>query len=215
MSPLQTYPADPPSTGWLPRASRLSVVLKQIESADIRIAVLKRLSERMDDPGYPGLIKLLMIVAESDDRDARRRLADTLGIALQRLDLPTGELTAWGSGSNWNDLAIEPGNRLNIQALSSTPVRRFGPIEYLVVWYCQKTQRPYLSQTAYLTAVRRLVELINHSEAARRLYPAKILSDLDHGREGNYSRRSRASLAGLARAWEEGRSPGEVAEAGL
>jgi len=215
MTPLQSHPTDPAPKGWLPRASRLSAILKQVDSADVRIAVLKRLSERMDDPGYPGLIKLLMIVAESDDHVARQRLADTLGVALQRLDLPTGELTAWGSGSNWNDLAIESGHRLNIQALSSTPVRRFGPIEYLVVWYCQKTQRPYLSQTAYLTAVSRLVELVNHSDAARRLYPAKILSDLDHGREGNYSRRSRASLAGLARAWEHGRSPLEVAEAGL
>lgn len=215
MNPLQAAPSDPVPTGWLTRASRLAAVLKQVESVDVRVAVLKRLSDRMDDPGYPGLLKLLMIIAECDDREARRRLADTLGFALQRLDLPTGELTAWGSGASWSDLAIEAGHRLNIQALSSTPVRRFGPIEYLVVWYCQKTQRPYLSQAAYLTTVRRLVELIDHSETARRLYPAKILSDLEHGQEGNYSRRSRQSLGCLARAWREGRSPGEVAEAGL
>lgn len=215
MTPSNANPLPDPANTWLTRAARLAAVLKEVASVDVRLAVLKRLSDRMDDPGYPGLLKLLMTVAESDDLAARQSLAETLAIALQRLDPPTGELTAWGSGSSWNDIAIQPGHWLDIQTLSNTPVRRFGPIEYLVVWYSQKTQRPYLSQEAYLVSVERLVELINHSPLGKQLYPAKILSDLEHGQEGNYSRRSRTSLTQLARSWQAGEPPRQVALASL
>lgn len=205
----QQSPSD--TSHWLCKASHLAAVLKEVGSLDVRLAVLKRLGERMSEPGYPGLLKLLMILAESEDREARQRLAETIGCALQRLDLPTGELTAWGSGAGWQDLTIKPGQLFGLQALSTAPVRRFGPIEYLVVWYCQKTQRPYLSDEAYVKAVSQLVDLVNQCDLARQLYPAKILADLEHGQEGNYSRRSRDSLTRLVSRWQAGASPYQVA----
>ncbi len=215
MTSHHAAPVADPYQVWLNRASRLAAVLKEVRSIDVRIAVLKRLSDRMDDPGYPGLLKLLITISESNDQTARQSLADTLAVALQRLDPPAGELTAWGGGSSWNDLAIQPGHWFDIQTLANTPVRRFGPIEYLVVWYSQKTQRPYLSEEAYLNSVQQLIELINLSDLGRQLYPAKILSDLEHGQEGNYSRRSRSSLTQLARCWQAGESPKHIAIASL
>ena len=216
-----TSPLPPPlsldTSHWLTKASHLARVLKEVDSADVRLAVLKRLGDRMNEPGYPGLLKLMMILAESEDWTARQRLAETIGTALQRLDLPTGELTAWGSGTGWHDLTIQPGQWLDVQALSASaaPVRRFGPIEYLVVWYCQKTQRPYLSDEAYLKAVSQLIDLFNQSYISRQLYPAKILVDLEHGQEGNYSRRSRASLTRLATRWQAGDTPYQVAASSI
>lgn len=200
---------------WFNKTARFAFVLSQVQSAEIRLGVLKRLCEKVDEPGFPGLLKLMMTIAESDHQTAKQALAETIALALQRLDLPHGELTAWGTGTDWNDIATKPADWLHIQRLSRAPIRKFGPIEYLAVWYCQKTQRPYLSQEAYIKAIQQLVHLVNCNELASRLYPAKILSDLDHGQEGNFSRRSRECLGRLAHNWLEGKPPQQVALSSL
>ena len=42
-------------------------------------------------------LRLLGVVAESDDVRAKRLLADTLATALRRMDLPGGALSSWGA----------------------------------------------------------------------------------------------------------------------
>ena len=205
MRPFDPPPLDSLSQKWFDRAGRLAAVMETINSPDVRLAVLKKLCDRVEEPGFPGIIKIMMTIAESNNAMAKRNLAQVIGLALQRFDMPSGELTAWGAGWDQSDQWVQ------MQRQSSTPIRRFGPIEYLTVWYCQKTQRPYLSDDAYQMAIARLIELINLDDQARVLYPQKILSDLAHQQEGNFSKRSRQNLRRLAEAWQGNLTPDQIA----
>ena len=92
------------------------------------------------------------------------------------------------------------------------PRRQLDPLAYLTVWFCQRTHRPYLSESAYRTCVERLVDLFNSSGAARRLYPMKIEADLS-GIEGAFTRQTRQRLAALADSWKRGLGTVQVASA--
>lgn len=182
-------------------AARLLVVIK-CTSDPLRLSVLKQIGGAGSEIGYPRFLKLLLIVAESDDAVGKRAVADSLAQGLRCADLPTGEMTAWGAGQVWQSGQIT--ENLSARALYAVPTRRFGPIEYLTVWFCQKTQHPYLSSEAYEYALAGLLELISINAEARELYPRKILDDLALAAEGAYTRSTRMRLQTLAHAWMNG-----------
>ena len=207
---------------WYRAAARLAQSLDSTEDGTLRLALLKRLAKRFGELGYPGFLKLLLIVAESDDRYARQRLADTLVLGLSRADMPTGELTSWGGSSAWPALQSTPQSttqsmeaHLLSSALSDSraPRRQLGPIEYLTVWYCQRTQRPYLTETTFRDSLAKLVGLLDLNPKARELYPLRIESDIVNGREGSYARQTRERLLALANAWKAGSSVEQIAAA--
>ena len=74
-------------------AGRLVAALGAHDDPEYRLAVLKRLSRRLGEDQYPMFLRLLGVVAESDDREAKRLLADTVATALRRADLPGGALS--------------------------------------------------------------------------------------------------------------------------
>src|SRR5690606_2970229 len=133
--------------------------------------------------------------------------------------LPGGALSSWGATRMPLPQAGAPEavdvNTLSGQFFGATPKRLLGPLEYLTVWHLQRTQRTVLGADSYRAAVARLVELFNHSEQARRLYPQKLAADAVNELEGAYTRVTRESLAALARAWEAGDAPERVAQAAL
>ncbi|MDT0498227.1 hypothetical protein RM530_12745 [Algiphilus sp. W345] len=201
---------------WREAAARLAEGLHQSPDDETRLAVLKRVCRRFGYLGYPGFLKLMLIVADSDNTPAKRDLAAALALALKRHDLPTGQLTSWGTTDLWkasgdNTRAISA-SVLNGQHLGVAPRRSFGPLEYLTVWYCQRTQRPYLSDSGYHDAVVKLVGLLNNSDDARGLYPIKIETDLATEPEGAYTRQTRSRLGTLASAWKRGDGPLQVAD---
>ena len=70
-----------------------------------------------------------------------------------------------------------------------------------------------LGADSYRDTLTRLIELFNHSDEARLLYPQKLAADAVNELEGAYTRVTRDSLAAIAAAWRAGKSPEQVAQA--
>jgi len=182
---------------------------------EYRLAVLKRLVRRLGEDRYPVFLRLLGVVAESDDARAQRLLADTIGTALRRMDLPGGALSSWGATQLPDSGAPLSASALSGQFFGGTPRRLLGPVEYLTVWHLQRTQRTALSAETFRTSLSRMIALLNQSEDARALYPQKLAVDAQNELEGAYTRATRERLAAIASAWKAGRSPDEIAQAAL
>jgi hypothetical protein len=195
-------------------AGRLVASLAAHDDDEYRLTVLRRLARRLGDDGYPLFLRLLTVVAESDDTDAKRLLADTFGAALRRMDMPGGALSSWGA------TRLPQSGTLDAAALSggffgASPRRLLGPVEYLTVWHLQRTQRIVLGADSYRDTLAKLVALFNHGDEARALYPQKLAADAANQLEGAYTRVTRDSLAAIAAAWKAGESPERVAQAAV
>jgi hypothetical protein len=205
---IESHLAQP----WRESAARLGEFLELTADEERCLAVLKLLCRRFGDHGYPGFLKLLLIVGESGSGVGKQRLSEAIALGLRRGDVPSGVLTSWGATRFWTahqplHSGMLPGNSMGI-----APRRQLDPLAYLTVWFCQRTHRPYLSEPTYRTCVARLVELFNSSSAARQLYPLKIEADLS-GIEGAFTRQTRQRLAALADSWKRGLPKDQVADA--
>lgn len=210
MDPTQTSPQSLRTA-----AARLVSALSSHADPEYRLAVLKRLVRRLGDDNYPLFLRVLGVIADSDDQRAHRVLAETFGTALRRMDLPGGALSSWGAtGLPQSDIPLAA-STFSGQFFGATPQRMLGPIEYLTVWHLQRTQRQVLGEEAFVASLARMVALMNHSEDARTLYPQKLAADAQSEMEGAYTRTTRDRLAAIAAAWKAGRSPEEVAAAAL
>lgn len=196
-------------------ADRLVSTLAAHADPEYRLTVLKRLVRRLGEEKYPVFLRLLGVVAESDDTRAQRLLADTIGTALRRMDLPGGALSSWGATRLPDSAAPVSASAFSGQFFGGTPRRMLGPVEYLTVWHLQRTQRTALSADTFRTSLSRLIALLNQSEDARMLYPQKLAVDAQNELEGAYTRATRERLAAIAVAWKAGRSPDEIAQAAL
>ena len=199
----------------LAASARLAAALSTPADEETRLALLKRVARRLErSDGYPMFLKLLKTVAESNDAQAKRAIAETLAAALRRDDLPGGQLTSWG-GSRLLPAVRDEGGVLAGRLLGSTPHKTFGPIEYLTAWLCQGTQRTRLGETAYAEALTSLIELVNCSNDARTRYPAKLEAESRNEIEGAYTQATRQCLADIAVRWRGGEPPSAIASAAL
>ena len=196
-------------------ADRLVSALAAHSDPEYRLTVLKRLVRRLGEERYPLFLRILGVVAESDDERAQRLLAETFGTALRRMDLPGGALSSWGATRLPDQAAPVAASAFSGQFFGATPRRLLGPVEYLTVWHLQRTQRTALSADTFRASLARMIALLNRSEDARALYPQKLAADAQNELEGAYTRATRDRLAAIAVAWRAGRSPEEVAEAAL
>ena len=196
-------------------ADRLVSALAAHSDPEYRLSVLKRLVRRLGEDRYPLFLRVLGVVAESDDERAQRLLADTFGTALRRMDMPGGALSSWGATRLPESTGPLDASALSGQFFGATPRRLLGPVEYLTVWHLQRTQRGALGANAFRNSLARMIALLNRSEEARTLYPQKLAADAQNELEGAYTRATRDRLAAIASAWKAGRSPEEVAQAAL
>lgn len=196
-------------------ADRLVSALAAHSDPEYRLTVLKRLVRRLGEDRYPLFLRVLGVVAESDDERAQRLLADTFGTALRRMDMPGGALSSWGATRLPENTGPLDASALSGQFFGATPRRLLGPVEYLTVWHLQRTQRGALGASAFRNSLARMIALLNRSEEARTLYPQKLAADAQNELEGAYTRATRDRLAAIASAWKAGRSPDEVAQAAL
>lgn len=180
---------------------------------ELRLALAKRIVRQLGDEAYPVFLKMLLIVAESEDPDAKQCVADLLAAAAQRMDLPSGQLSAWGSSSrNAGEDAIA------VSATSGSMNRRrlLGPIEYLTVWYCQQTQRPMLDRNLYADSLRKLLALFELSPPLRAFYASKLDAEVGIELEGTYTCDTRRILGRIAECWQRPDStPEEVVQAAI
>lgn len=197
---------------WRESAARLIQMLESADDPELSLAVLKQLTRRLGDHGFPGFLKLLLIVAESGNELARRRLAAAVALGLRRGDAPSGVLTSWGATRFWSDQQPLHAGMLPGNLLSAPPRRQLDPIEYLTVWFSQRTHRPYLSEAAYHECLIRMLALFDSSPLARHWYPLKIEADLA-GIEGAFTRQTRQRLATLIETWKQGQPVAIIAAA--
>ncbi|MCD9029097.1 hypothetical protein LDO26_12895 [Luteimonas sp. BDR2-5] len=196
-------------------ADRMVSALAAHSDPEYRLTVLKRLVRRLGEERYPVFLRLLGVVAESDDAHAQRLLAETFGTALRRMDLPGGALSSWGATRLPDSTGPVDVSAFSGQFFGGTPRRMLGPVEYLTVWHLQRTQRTALSADTFRTSLARMIALLNRSEDARTLYPQKLAADAQNELEGAYTRATRERLAAIAAAWKAGRTPDEIAQAAL
>lgn len=209
---MSTSADDPLIAPWRESAARLVQMLESPTEAEACLAVLKQLTRRFGDHGFPGFLKLLLTVAESSNEAARRKLADAVALGLRRGDAPSGVLTSWGATRFWSDQQPLHARMLPGNLLSAPPRRQLDPIEYLTVWFSQRTHRPYLSEATYHECLIRLLALFNGSPQAREWYPLKIEADLA-GIEGAFTRQTRQRLSLLVDAWKQGQPVDVIAAA--
>lgn len=189
---------------------RMIGALQQESSPELRLALAKRILRQLGDEAYPVFLKLLMIVAESEDDAAKQLIADLLAAAAQRMDLPSGQLSAWGgSRAGTADEAAPASGAMSRRRL-------LGPIEYLTVWYCQQTQRPMLEEALYADAIRKLVTLFDLNPQLRELYTSKLAAEAGNELEGTYTCETRQVLSRLAERWKKpGATPDDVVQAAI
>jgi hypothetical protein len=197
---------------WRESAARLTQLLERGADDELCLAVLKQLNRRFGEQGYPGFLKLLLIVAESGHGAAQQRLANCMALGLRRGDAPSGVLTSWGATRFWSTqtplrAGMLPGNIVGV-----APRRQLDPVEYLTVWFSQRTHRPYLGELTYRESLTRLLGLFDTSTVARLWYPLKIEADLA-GIEGAFTRQTRKRLAVIAAGWKQGQPAGLIAAA--
>jgi hypothetical protein len=182
---------------------RLVAALQREVSVELRLALAKRVVRQLGDEAYPVFLKMLLIVAESEDAGAKQCVADLLAAAAQRMDLPSGPLSGWGSSlRSAADDAPSPAGSMNRRRL-------LGPIEYLTVWYCQQTQRPMLDQALYADAMRKLLALFELNPQLRAFYASKLSAEVGTELEGTYTCDTRDILGRLAQRWQQADSTPE------
>ncbi|GLQ87853.1 hypothetical protein [Dyella flagellata] len=190
---------------------RLVGALQQESSMELRLTLAKRIVRQLGDEAYPLFLKMLLIIAESEDAAAKQCVADLLAAAAQRMDLPAGQLSAWGGSCR---SAAEDANCYSQGSMNRR--RLLGPIEYLTVWYCQQTQRPMLELALYADAMRKLLALFELNPQLRMVYASKLGADVGTELEGTYTRDTRDILGRLAQRWQQADStPEDVVQAAI
>ncbi len=192
---------------------RMVDALRQEPSDEWRLALARRLVRQLGDEAYPVFLKMLLVLAESEDEPAKQMVADLLAAAAQRMDLPSGQLSAWGGSTSHAGEESAPPYGASMQRARR---RLLDPIEYLTAWYCQQTQRPMLDQALYADALHKLIDLFGRNAQLRRVYADKLEADAGNELEGTFTCESRRILIRLAQSWKQaGHTTEQVVKAAL
>jgi hypothetical protein len=81
------------SLPWQQAAQRLIAFLETTDDTQRALAVLNLLCRRFGDHGYPGFLKLLLIIGNSAATLAKQRLSDAIALGLQRGNVLLSEST--------------------------------------------------------------------------------------------------------------------------
>lgn len=195
-------------------SSRLLAALSACgDSGEAGLAVVNRLARKLgrEPDGFAVFIKLLLIISASGTPEQQRQLARIFSLGLRRGDLPSGLVSLWGGSSLWPVGVPVQAGHFQINQRSSTPQRQLAPVEYLTAWHFQRTQQPQLDGELYATSLARLIELLNQDEECRTMYPRHLRQAAEDPAEGLFSRATRERLLTLAKGWEAGDPPEQLA----
>ena len=115
-----------------------------LASDEQRVRFMDRVCLALGDQLYPAFLKLLCLVSEHGDAEARRAVAQTMVHALSTGRMPSGRLQAWGAHAG------EGRPR-------SAPTRTLGPIEYLCAWHAQQSGPAPLPAAAFDAATKAVI----------------------------------------------------------
>lgn len=185
---------------WEAAAQALINGCAALTTPEQRVRFMDRVCLALGDQLYPAFLRLLCLVSDHGDENAKRAVAQTLVHALSTGRMPSGRLNAWGSH------ASEAG------APATAHTRSLGPIEYLCAWHAQQSGPTPLPVAAFDTAARAVISLVSVDPQAKALYCAKLRQDIDDQLGGSLTRTTRAALSALVSSWEAGDSPDMVVQ---
>jgi hypothetical protein len=211
---MNSRPAD------LLAAARLLVeAFVSIKTSQQSHKFLRQLNEHFDDCQFPALLKLFCIVGESDDIVAKKLLARGLAAALERGDMMSSFLPAWGRSDFSSAPLIQMQSAEKSAAHPSTRSQsRLDLLQYLCAWHCQRTSFTPISAAEFRKSLASLLEVFTADAACVAIYRQKLADDLATLPEGALSTLARQKLAKLLELLGTARScadiAGEVAETG-
>lgn len=176
-----TLKTDP---DWLAAGDQLVANLRAGQTDKDRLSILLDVCAGLGDQLYPAFLKLLCALGRFGDAPAKALVSQTLGTALVRSRLPSGRLAAWG--------------------LNASAGRSLGPVEYLCVWYLDRSRTDRLDEETFIDAVGYLTELVKAEPQTLSVYTEKLTQDANASLEGTFSRSARQLLARLAELWAKG-----------
>lgn len=192
----------------LQAARAMIVAIHQATSPNQRHRLLQQIATLLTDENFPALVKLFVIVGESDDVFAKKSLAEALADTLVRGDIPSAPLAAWGSASIG----------LAAQARGFSAGARLDPLQYLCAWYTQTNEHtveaanPSLSPNSFSRALEALIAVFaGHPDIAKK-YRDKLNADLHNSQDGVLSTTTQKLLKLIIEDWEQGLSPRAIAE---
>ena len=179
---------------WEAAAQHLIDGCAALGDPDQRVRFLDRVCLALGDRLYPAFLKLLCLVNDQGDLDARRTVARTLVHALSTGRMPSGRLHAWGGHAG------------------EGRTRSLGPIEYLCAWHVQQSGESLLPAATFDRVATSVLALVACDDEARALYCAKLREDIDDPLGGSLTRSTRAGLSALVAAWDAGASPADTVQ---
>ena len=189
-------------------AREMIVAIHQSGSPHQRHRLLQQITSLLTDENFPALIKLFVIVGESDDAFAKKSLAQALADTLVRGDIPSAPLAAWGSASVG----------LATQARGFSAGARLDPLQYLCAWFTQTIERtgeaanPLLSTGSFSRALEALIAVFADQADIAKKYRDKLRTDLHNSQEGALSATTQKMLAQIVEDWEQGLPHSVIAE---
>lgn len=187
------------SPDWVAAAQTLIDGCAALAGDEQRVRFMDRVCLTLGDQLYPAFLKVLCLVSEHGDADARAAVARTLVHALSTGRMPSGRLNAWGSQGGEG-------------RSGGAHTRSLGPIEYLCAWHGQQSGPQPLPAAAFDHATTALVSLVSSDPEAQALYCAKLRQDIDDPLGGSLTRHTRSGLSALVASWEAGAAPRDVVQ---
>lgn len=178
------------------------VAIHQAGSAQHRHRLLQQIASLLSDENFPAIIKLFLIVGESDDQFAKNTLAEALADTLVRGDIPSAPLAAWGSDSLER---AAPGAGFSAGV-------RLDPLQYLCAWYGQRDTRTAISAQNFKRAVAAMLAIFSQRPEAAEQYRVKLRADLQNAQDGALDSSTRQLLGQIVGEWERGDLPTAIAD---
>jgi len=121
---------------WEAAAQTLINGCTALATDDQRVRFMDRVCLALGDQLYPAFLKVLCLVSDHGDVEARGAVARTMVHALSTGRMPSGRLQAWGGHTGEG-------------RSGGAHTRSLGPIEYLCAWHAQQSGPAPLPAAAF------------------------------------------------------------------
>lgn len=173
---------------WYAAAQALVDGCCTLATPELRVRFFDRVCLGLGDRFYPAFLKLLCIVSDHGDDDAKRAVARTLVHALSTGRMPSGRLSAWGGSTSESESTY-------------SQTRSLGPIEYLCAWRAQEAGVHSLTPETFDASAKAVISLVSSEPEAKALYCAKLQHDIDDPLGGTFNRHTRVAMTTLLQRW--------------
>lgn len=173
---------------WHSAAQDLINGLQVLSEKEHKIRLLEDLCIKLGDHLYPAFLQILFALEQFADTESKHLVATTLVECIRSGRLPSGRLSAWGSGSLTGDSAFGQ-------------TRVLGPIEYVCAWYAQGGNAQPLSLQQFNLIMTCLLRLVAADSTAKNFYCQKLQGDIDDPMSGALSNSTRQGLQEMIEVW--------------